>query len=672
MKLIFFLATVVACSGYLVYALTEVQPTAALAHFTELSAKFRKFHQDPTNVFLHLLTTPLGILSVLSLVNKVSKGSGIVMLTTVVYCISLVDKVPENILAQTSLMAGALAVASTLVQHLGWMMHLAIFLVGYVGQEAAHYFTGEATFQSSYQQQSDFLSLLSEHTYYLLPLVFDSTYPEGSGQLASAEAEWVSLLASRVYHLLPLVVVLAMHFVSKDGALTFPWQFQRSRVIMVKLTEPQDVADLAAIRSWAMSKGPSKATSTHWWYQAPAPTTPKENCLEPEPKAAFHRIATCDTINNAFRNRFGANWCIDVIWGMNEVYVSSPPTVKNTSDEVFYTRHIDGPYYFVPFASCFRMIIGLDENEAITTKFPMVPCENAAKTGDVLAFDFHREVHYIQKNPDIENKDFRIVLKVHHCFYPAWAAPFGKLLHYLSFRYNKAFRSLFLYTINPDGAWNKFVAWNVVFWTKVVNWSEENIGYSNIGYLVCLGLAAAVVDWRIFLVGTSFVHYIRYINTYYHREGVAYNVFKRDVFLFKILAVSQLVLHYFYAATSGFTQPVSVLGEQVGPVDLAMVLGGYGLSIYTTYQLGVDGTYFGIELGFVKAQKNYVQKFPYGVIPHPMILSQCVALCGLYKNALFRAHLPWLVPIHVCLYLIHMVQEHFDIYKSKGLKTKAV
>eukprot|EP00961_Rhodomonas_salina_P055254 742346-Rhodomonas_salina.1 len=28
----------------------------------------------------------------------------------------------------------------------------------------------------------------------------------------------------------------------------------------------------------------------------------------------------------------------------------------------------------------------------------------AAKQGDVLAFDFHREVHYIQKNPEIENK----------------------------------------------------------------------------------------------------------------------------------------------------------------------------------------------------------------------------------------------------------------------------
>ena len=39
---------------------------------------------------------------------------------------------------------------------------------------------------------------------------------------------------------------------------------------------------------------------------------------------------------------------------------------------MFYTRHIDGPYYYVPFASCYRMIIGLDKNEEIATIFPML------------------------------------------------------------------------------------------------------------------------------------------------------------------------------------------------------------------------------------------------------------------------------------------------------------
>ena len=95
---------------------------------------------------------------------------------------------------------------------------------------------------------------------------------------------------------------------------------------------------------------------------------------------------------------------------------------KCKDPQVFYTKHIDGPYYYVPFASQFRMIIGTDENQEITTKwdcilghplamqhclwldtmsnltlmphirFPMVPTECAAQTGDVLTFDFHRYI----------------------------------------------------------------------------------------------------------------------------------------------------------------------------------------------------------------------------------------------------------------------------------------
>lgn len=45
-----------------------------------------------------------------------------------------------------------------------------------------------------------------------------------------------------------------------------------------------------------------------------------------------------------------------------------------------------------------------------------------------------------------------------------------------------------------------------------------------------------------------------------------------------------------------------------------------------------------------------------------MILSQVFALLGMYKAAHFRAEWPYVVPIHVMLYLVHMLQEHFDVY----------
>ena len=90
---------------------------------------------------------------------------------------------------------------------------------------------------------------------------------------------------------------------------------------------------------------------------------------------------------------------------------------------------------------------------------------------------------------------------------------------------------------------------------------------------------------------------------------------------------------------------------------------GYGLSTAATVALGIDQTYFGVELGVMKP--NFVSQFPYGYVPHPMIIGSIVGLLGFHKMATFRAALPYLVPVHICMYMIHMIQEQvFDIYKS--------
>ena len=53
----------------------------------------------------------------------------------------------------------------------------------------------------------------------------------------------------------------------------------------------------------------------------------------------------------------------------------------------------------------------------------------------------------------------------------------------------------------------------------------------------------------------------------------------------------------------------------------------------------------------------------YSYIPHPMIVSQVWALLGIYKAAHYRADWPYVVPIHIGLYLVHMLQEQFDVYR---------
>ena len=52
------------------------------------------------------------------------------------------------------------------------------------------------------------------------------------------------------------------------------------------------------------------------------------------------------------------------IAGMNEVYVTGPSRKSEgaNSDNIFYTRHVDGPWGLIPFVSVYRCIVGMDKN----------------------------------------------------------------------------------------------------------------------------------------------------------------------------------------------------------------------------------------------------------------------------------------------------------------------
>jgi hypothetical protein len=88
-----------------------------------------------------------------------------------------------------------------------------------------------------------------------------------------------------------------------------------------------------------------------------------------------------------------------------------------------------------------------------------------ATIGDVLAFDFNREVHYITRDETKReiSDQFRITLKLHYCVYPRVLAPLGWLMSYMNMNYNMSFRALFLKTLKPDTFYEHFLAWNVNF-----------------------------------------------------------------------------------------------------------------------------------------------------------------------------------------------------------------
>jgi len=189
----------------------------------------------------------------------------------------------------------------------------------------------------------------------------------------------------------------------------FPWQNQEYRIYKCKLSEH---SDLDKIREWAVSH-----SFARWRY----------DMLPADISMLYYTIATNKNIIKMFQDNFGKNYYIDIINDMNEICTNND---KNS------TRCIDGPYYLFPFASCYCIIIGLDDNCNVVTRFTMMPGYNIIKKGDVLAFDYHRESHYMYNKRS--NSNLQVVLKIHYCVYPRSAYYFGKALGLLSAYYSNS------------------------------------------------------------------------------------------------------------------------------------------------------------------------------------------------------------------------------------------
>jgi len=464
--------------------------------------------------------------------------------------------------------------------------------------------------------------------------------------------------------LIPLVMIAFGSYCldSKNSWCFFPGAPYFHRVLLCNLvTKDKDCnkKDLKTIRDWVMGNSPAHDKSSHYWYRD----------LKGIEKEAFEKCANSPTIYNLFRSLFSErHYCMESVTGMNEIYVTGPARSDetNNSDQVFYTRHVDGPWGLLPFVSVYRCIVGMDRNMMITTHFPLANLSVNACEGDVLAFDFNREVHYITCDESKRNvsDDFRVTLKLHYCVYPRVLAPVGWLMHWLNVRYNMAFRALFLKTIKPETLYEHFLAFQVNFNTVLFDRIESILGQRSIFYLAFAGaLWWTTGNYEVFFYMTSFAHYIRYITTFYIRKGIDFGCFKRDVLLFKTIALIQLALHYIYPQLHcNGKQGECDIKFEFDIISILMIVSGYFVSILATKALGVDRTYFAAELGLV--EPKWINEFPYGYIPHPMIVSQVWALLGLYKAAHFRANWPYIIPIHIAFYLAHMIQEELGIFKK--------
>lgn len=362
--------------------------------------------------------------------------------------------------------------------------------------------------------------------------------------------------------------------------LYFPWRFQKSRVLNCKLRNDHYL--LNSIRDWVILQEPSTTISSSWKY----------NDLPQDVKEMFYNTTKDKKIIEMFRRLFGSSdgssdssgYKIDILHDMNEIYVSPQKDFeKIAADNIFYTRHIDGLFFYIPFASCYRVIIGLDDNRDIMTIFTMTPETYIIKTGDVVGFDFHRECHYISPiiwNTDavattpLEKKKYRVILKLHYCVYPYWAFVFGFILSKLTILYNRLFRYLLL-TIFKHGKRSQrsqrsqrskclaYLAKLMSISTHIYHDIEFYIGYNNIEYLSILYYISSNLHANFFLFGSSFVHYLRWIDTQNYSNEIN-NLFRRDYYFFKFL----YMLQYFYMYFS-YNLAVPAAGSAVPAAGLA-------------------------------------------------------------------------------------------------------
>jgi len=549
--------------------------------------------------------------------------------------------VPKELVWQTAIIIVSVLVLSCKLQ-LGVKGFAVLLALGYGLQDLAHFTYNEPTFQGATWGKdstplNEAVGLFFQHVFYLTPLV------------CAVQTEAVQNFT----YVIPLVLFTFGCYAIDSHSSGLPHTFVKVRALFGKFEEYEEKEDMATVRGWAMDQKPPKQKTSHWWVSD----------LGKDAKAAFHRLEVCKGVKDTFAQKFDPDlYNVDVVGGMNELYISGPNRA-GTSDQVFFSEHIDGPYITFPFASIYRCIVGLDMNTEISTIFPNLMAKKTAQVGDVLAFDFNREPHLIAANRDTPNKDFRVVLKLHYCVYPKSLSFFGHLLHWLTTRYNELFRALFLFTLTPSDGFSKFVGeYAVNGGTVLYNGIDKYLGTVNILYEITAFVVSMALDsWVALFALTHFVHYCRYISTYYVRKNANYAIFKRDVLFFKSCALMQFA--FLIVKPLFLKWKAGELGAgDVNWVGFGMVAVGYYISIAATAALGIDGTYFGIELGVVKADYQFVKSFPYNVLPHPMILSQVFALMGMHTFAEVGGAYPWLVPVHCLFYFTHMTQEIYDYH----------
>lgn len=114
-----------------------------------LADKFASHHTQAVNIFLHLITTPVGLVGAVSLVRCVTASTSITAYFVLLYLLSLLPSLSTGVYLGTALMC-AFIVYTTRAFKLGWVASVLLVVIAYILQDLSHLGCGEDTLQQSY------------------------------------------------------------------------------------------------------------------------------------------------------------------------------------------------------------------------------------------------------------------------------------------------------------------------------------------------------------------------------------------------------------------------------------------------------------------------------------------------------------------------------------------
>ena len=390
----------------------------------------------------------------------------------------------------------------------------------------------------------------------------------------------------------------------------------RNRCLVTHLTSKSSHAAVANLHQWLKTNVPVTDETMHIWPHEK--NNNRNNDGDELTDANTTMIEEDDEVMKIFRESFASHhFDIVPIPGMSEIYVTATgkkyegsksiqesKKKSPTSDNIFYTPHVDGPYWFLPFTSCYRILVGLTHNSMVRTRFPLNcdPLDQVIDTHDVVGFDYNREQHWIDHAPNQVNEERRSLLKLHYIIYPKGWHRYGAYCASLSQKFNAASRSNFISVLRPTSSYGKCKVRLMCMRTNAMALWEQNIGWTNSARIPMMYMCCSE---RFFLVITSFSHYLIMMCTLASagRTGttngtgiqIAHCQFIRDCILFKTISLIHLAN---YILPNVYEE----LQLQRDAVVIVLVITACALSLHASVRLGRARLYFGRELGYIEVK----------------------------------------------------------------------